>query len=92
MEGLEILKPMAGQHALKNGIYENGIIQNGHPGSEKHPVYRHGGVNVAVDIVASEADTDDLSAEWIVENLKFSVTEPVSIPILNFISPCCSYS
>lgn len=75
MEGLEILKPMAGQRMLTNGISEN--IQNGFPGSEKQPIHRHGGVNMAVDIVASEGDNDDLTAEWMVENLKFSVTEPV---------------
>ncbi|XP_057791228.1 uncharacterized protein LOC131008361 isoform X2 [Salvia miltiorrhiza] len=77
MEGLEILKPMAGQRMLTNGIYENGIVQNGLPGSEKQPVERHGGVNVAVDIVASEADNDDLTVEWMVENLKFSISEPI---------------
>ncbi|XP_042060156.1 uncharacterized protein LOC121804614 isoform X1 [Salvia splendens] len=77
MEGLEILKPMSGHRMLTNGIYENEIVQNGFPGREKQPVNRHGGVNVEVDIVASEADNDDLMAEWMVENFKFSVTEPL---------------
>ena len=82
MEGLEILKPMSGHQMLANGIHENEIVQNGFPGREKLPVDRHGGVNVEGDIVASEADNDNLMAEWMVENFKFSVTEPVRVSVL----------
>ncbi|KAH6775560.1 amino-terminal region of chorein [Perilla frutescens var. hirtella] len=77
MEGLEILKPMARQQMLSNGMSENSIIQNGFPGRERQAAVRRGGINMAVDIVASEGDIDDLNAEWMVENLKFSVTEPI---------------
>lgn len=75
MEGLEILKPMVQQRMVLDGISGNG---NGFfPGSDKQTVVRHGGVNMEVDVVASGGDTDNLPAEWMVENLKFSVPEPI---------------
>lgn len=75
MEGLEILKPMVQQRTLLDGISGNG---NGFfPGGDKQTVVRHGGVNMEVDVVACGGETDNLPAEWMVENLKFSVTEPV---------------
>ncbi|PIN19270.1 hypothetical protein CDL12_08044 [Handroanthus impetiginosus] len=73
MEGLQILKPRG---MLQNGISETGTLQNGLPVREKHTVDRHGGINVVADIVASEEDVDD-AMEWVVENLKFSVKEPI---------------
>ncbi|KAG8365037.1 hypothetical protein BUALT_Bualt18G0061300 [Buddleja alternifolia] len=77
MEGLQILKPMARSGILLNGISEKGILQNGLPESEKQTVCKHGGINLAVDIVTSEEDDDDATVTWVVENLKFSVKEPI---------------
>ncbi|KAI3466210.1 hypothetical protein Pfo_022873 [Paulownia fortunei] len=77
MEGLQILKPTARQGMLLNGISKNGILHNGLPESEKQAVDRRGGVNMAVDLVTSEEDDDDAMAKWVVENLKFSVNEPI---------------
>ncbi|KAK6154398.1 hypothetical protein DH2020_008646 [Rehmannia glutinosa] len=78
MEGLQILKPTARQGVLLNGISKKGILQNGLPESEKQIGDRCGGVNMAVDVVASEdVDDDDTMGKWEVENLKFSVNEPI---------------
>lgn len=77
LEGLQILKPMAHQGMLLNGVSQKGILQNGFPDSENQIVVDHGGVDLAVDIVTSEEDADDETDDWVVENLKFSVTKPV---------------
>lgn len=71
-----ILKPTARQEMMLKRGSQKGILQNGFPESEKQ-IVKHGGIDLAVDIVTSEEDTDDVPADWVVENLKFSVTEPV---------------
>ncbi|XP_051133580.1 uncharacterized protein LOC127253177 isoform X2 [Andrographis paniculata] len=77
LDGLQILKPTSPQVMLSNGISEKEISPNGSK-SEKQSVGKHQGVNMAVDIVASdEDDGSDAMAKWVVENLKFSVTEPI---------------
>ncbi|CAI9784176.1 unnamed protein product [Fraxinus pennsylvanica] len=79
MEGLQILKPMARKEILHDGIFEEGTLQNGLPEKEKRTFDKYGGVNVGVDIVTCEEDddVDDAMAKWAVENLKFSVDQPI---------------
>ncbi|KAL3639929.1 hypothetical protein CASFOL_014897 [Castilleja foliolosa] len=77
LEGLQILKPTAREEMLLSGISNKGILQNGLPESGKKIVDRQGGVNMAVDIVTTEADNDDATVKLVVENLKFSVNEPI---------------
>ncbi|KAL6543199.1 hypothetical protein OROHE_010719 [Orobanche hederae] len=77
MEGLQILKPTAHQGMLLNGISNKSNVQNGLPESEKQIVDRHRGVNMAVDIVTSKEEDDDAMVKFVVENLKFSVNEPI---------------
>ncbi|GFP89982.1 hypothetical protein PHJA_001142000 [Phtheirospermum japonicum] len=78
LEGLQILKPMARKEMLLNGISNKGILQNGLPESGKKSVDRRGGINMAVDIVTTEEeDNDDAMVKLVVENLKFSVNEPI---------------
>lgn len=79
MEGLQILKPTARKGILRDGILEKGTLKNGLPEKEKHTFDKHSGVNVEVDIVACEEDddVDDAMAKWALENLKFSVDQPV---------------
>ena len=43
----------------------------------KEVVETSGGVNLEVCMVASEENIDDEMANWAVENLKFSVKQPV---------------
>ncbi|GER42402.1 UHRF1-binding protein 1-like [Striga asiatica] len=76
MEGLQILKPRPHQE-LSNGMSNEGILQNGLPRSGKQIVERHGGVNVEVDIVTSEEEDDGATVKLVVENLRFSVDEPI---------------
>lgn len=67
MEGLQILKPLA-----RKLTPENGIAENGH----KQAVETYG-VNAEVDIVISQDDVDRAVAKWVIDNLKFSVKQPV---------------
>ncbi|KAL6538410.1 hypothetical protein OROGR_012398 [Orobanche gracilis] len=77
MEGLQILKPTAHQGMLLNGKSNKRNVQNGLPESEKQIVDRHRGVNMTVDIVTSKEEDDDAMVKFVVENLKFSVNEPI---------------
>ena len=65
MEGLQTLKPQ-GQKGISTTA--NGI---------KEVVETSGGINLEVRMVASEENIDDEMAKWAVENLKFSVKQPV---------------
>ncbi|KAL3508536.1 hypothetical protein ACH5RR_027937 [Cinchona calisaya] len=67
VEGLQILKPLA-----QKGILENGTAEKGHK-----QIVETCGVNAEVDIVVSEDDVDDGLAQWVVNNLKFSVNQPI---------------
>lgn len=88
MEGLQILKPTAHQGMLLNGISNKRNVQNGLPESEKQIDDRHRGVNMAVDIVTSkEEEEEDAMVKFVVENLKFSVNEPVKRVSIYCISP-----
>ncbi|KAG5235642.1 UHRF1-binding protein [Salix suchowensis] len=65
VEGLQTLKPQGqkGVSMLANGMKE--VVET----SE--------GINLEVSIVASEENIDDEMANWAVENLKFSVKQPI---------------
>ncbi|KAL3576783.1 hypothetical protein D5086_022066, partial [Populus alba] len=65
VEGLQTLKPQG-----KKGVSmpANGI---------KEVVETSGGVNLEVCMVASEENIDDEMANWAMENLKFSVKQPI---------------
>lgn len=77
MEGLQILKPVALQGIMLNGIPKKGFLQNGLTEREK-PNYGNPGVNVEVELMASEDGVAvDSMTNWMVESLKFSVKEPV---------------
>lgn len=67
VEGLQILKPLARKGILENGIAEKGDEQ----------IVETCGVNAEADIVISQDDVDDGGAQWVVNNLKFSVKQPV---------------
>ncbi|XP_073025506.1 uncharacterized protein [Primulina eburnea] len=77
MEGLQILKPVALEGIVLNGIPEKGVLPNGLTETEK-PNYGNHGVNVEVELMASEdGDGAESMANWMVESLKFSVKEPI---------------
>lgn len=66
MEGLQILKPRS-PHSIRQDRPE---------GPLKETAERFDGINIKVDIVC-EDDIDDGMGKWVVENLKFSVKQPV---------------
>ncbi|KAJ8532603.1 hypothetical protein K7X08_012526 [Anisodus acutangulus] len=67
MEDLQILKPHS-PHSIR---------QDSPEGPLKETAERFGGMNIEVDIVNCEDDIDDGTGKWIVENLKFSVKQPI---------------
>ena len=69
VDGLQTLKP----HAQKS-IHTADLSSNGF----KETAETSGGVNLEARIVTSENNVDDETVKWIVENVKFSVKEPVS--------------
>ncbi|KAA8526938.1 hypothetical protein F0562_008833 [Nyssa sinensis] len=66
--GLRTLKPQAPKGILQNGLPVKGLKPIGET---------YGGINLGVDIAISEDDADDGMANWVVENLKFSVKQPI---------------
>lgn len=66
VEGLQILKPRS----------PHGIRQDRPEGPLKETAERFDGINIKVDIVC-EDDIDDGMGKWAVENLKFSVKQPI---------------
>ncbi|OAY28562.1 uncharacterized protein LOC110600696 isoform X2 [Manihot esculenta] len=64
VEGLQILKPL-GQKGIS--VSENGMKQ----------VETGGGINLEAQMVMSGGDIDDEMSTWVVENLKFSVKQPI---------------
>ncbi|WCJ31296.1 hypothetical protein M5689_012801 [Euphorbia peplus] len=70
VEGLQILKPKA-----ERGISlpNNGTVQ----------VEACGGINLEVRMVMSEESVENEMATWAVENLKFSVKEPIEAVVTN---------
>ncbi|CAK9150289.1 unnamed protein product [Ilex paraguariensis] len=69
VEGLQILKPKARKSLLLDDIPAKGL---------KSDIATCGGINLEVDIVISEDDDDEVMVKWVVENLKFSVKQPVT--------------
>ncbi|CAI9088507.1 OLC1v1022843C1 [Oldenlandia corymbosa var. corymbosa] len=67
LEGFEILKPLVNEGILENGAVERRRKQN----------IETCGVNAEVDIGAPKDDVDGGGANWIVNNLKFSVKQPI---------------
>lgn len=68
MEGLQILKPRS-PHSIRQDRPE---------GPLKETAERFDGINIKVDIVC-EDDIDDGMGKWVVENLKFSVKQPIEV-------------
>nr|GMC76574.1 UHRF1-binding protein 1-like [Ipomoea batatas] len=68
VEGLKILKPHI-QKVPKQGDALDRVL--------KQTSETYAGVNLEVDIVCSEEEIDDGMAKWVVENLKFSVKQPI---------------
>ncbi|KAF4394591.1 hypothetical protein F8388_020416 [Cannabis sativa] len=68
IEGLQTLKPHAQKDNRSIVAQVNGI---------KEPVETVGGINVETRIVISENNVDSEMVKWIVENVKFSVKEPI---------------
>ncbi|XP_024027440.1 uncharacterized protein LOC21395142 [Morus notabilis] len=72
VDGLQTLKP----HAQKS-IHSAVLPVNGF----KETVETSGGINLEARIVASEDTVDDETVKWIVENVKFSVKEPIEATV-----------
>lgn len=68
MEGLQTLKPQ-----VQKGFQQAILPANG----TKESVETSGGVNVEVRLVISEEKAENEMVNWAVENVKFSVKEPV---------------
>lgn len=68
MEGLKTLKPQARKGTVQDDVPPKGLTQC---------VDACGGINVEADILVSEDDFDDGMVKCVVENLKFSVKQPV---------------
>jgi hypothetical protein len=68
VEGLQTLKPQG----LK-GIHPSVLPANG----IKETAETFGGINLELRLVIAEDSMDDELAKWGVENLKFSVKQPV---------------
>lgn len=68
IEGLQILKPNAAKGILQAGFPVEGI---------KETVETSGGINCEVSILVSEDNAHDEIGKWMVENLKFSVKQPI---------------
>lgn len=66
-----------GVKALKPQPWKN-IQQNGEPAKEfKQKSVAYGGINFEFDMAICEDDIDNAMAKWVVENVKFSVKQPV---------------
>lgn len=68
VEGLQTLKPHA-----QRGIHSAVLPANGIKGTAE----TFGGINIEVQIVTSENDVDEEMVKWVIENVKFSVKQPV---------------
>lgn len=68
MEGLQTLKPQAQRGILQDVSPTNGF---------KESFEAMGGINLEVRMVMSEDNVENEMVNWVVENLKFSVKQPV---------------
>jgi len=70
VEGLQTLKPQ-----VQKGIHQADLTTNG----VREADMKEAGVNLEVQLVVSEDNFDDAGSNWMVENLKFSVEQPVTM-------------
>lgn len=68
MEGLQTLKPLVQKGIRRSSFAANGI---------KETAETFGGINLELGLVIAEDFLDDELAKWEVEDLKFSVKQPV---------------
>ncbi|KAJ7948490.1 UHRF1-binding protein 1-like [Quillaja saponaria] len=68
VEGLRILKPQIQKGGPSAVLLANGM---------KETVETVGGINLESCLVLSEDNVDDEMVKWVVENLKFSVNQPI---------------
>ena len=68
VEGLQTLKPQIQKNTHHTVSLLNGVNETVEP---------LGGINLEARLVVSEDNVDDEMANWIMENLKFSVKHPV---------------
>ena len=79
MEGLQTIKPQAQKGIHPSILPANGIKENAET---------FGGINLELRMVIAEDSVYDEPAKWVVENLKFSVEQPV-LKFLFYKYPCC---
>jgi len=75
VEGLQTLKPQVQKSIRQADLTTNGV--------REEDMKEAGGVNLEVHLVVSEDNFDDAVGNWMVENLKFSVEQPVKIILIN---------
>lgn len=68
MEGLQTLKPLGQMGIHRSSLPANGI---------KDAAETFGGINLELGLVIAEDFVDDELAKWEVEDLRFSVKQPV---------------
>ncbi|GLT72538.1 hypothetical protein SLA2020_444640 [Shorea laevis] len=74
VEGLQTLKPQVHEGLLKAVHSENGFKEGFETSS---------GVNLEVRLVISENNIEDEMANWVIENLRFSVKQPIEAIVTN---------
>ncbi|XVE80292.1 hypothetical protein DITRI_Ditri14bG0128300 [Diplodiscus trichospermus] len=74
VEGLQTLKPQAQRGILQDVSPTNGF---------KDSFETVGGINLEVRMVISEDNCDNEMVNWVVENLKFSVKQPIEAIVTN---------
>ncbi|XP_057950254.1 uncharacterized protein LOC131145155 isoform X2 [Malania oleifera] len=72
VEGLQILKPQAQKSTLQSGLNVKGI---------RETVGTSGGISIEAEMMIAEDQIDDEMAKWMVENLKFSVKQPIEVVV-----------
>ncbi|KAE8732178.1 2-oxoglutarate-dependent dioxygenase [Hibiscus syriacus] len=68
VEGLQTLKPQIERSTLQDASLANGF---------KESLKIFGGINLEVHMVISEDTVEDKTINWVVENFKFSVKQPI---------------
>ncbi|GMJ15938.1 hypothetical protein like AT3G20720 [Hibiscus trionum] len=68
VEGLQTLKPQVERSTLHAASLENGF---------KESFEKFGGINLEVRMVISEDNVENKMVNWVVENFKFSVKQPI---------------
>lgn len=68
VQGLQILKPISQKDVPSSMLTANGV---------KEFTDAVGGISLEVDLILCEDNVDDEMANWEVQNLKFSIKQPV---------------